>query len=398
MARARKTGTPQRQGDFARVYFVGAGLSAGVGYPVGSNLMRDLVEYLQGQTPAQHKRKGFINVLKRDKWRPRSEQILQVIDQVLGDYFAVLRAQVGDVDVAEFFTMANTLADMPLVFADTRALPRQTASEESSQPPTEATLFEDLAVVTRSYFNEIWLRWKLPDDIASLVAKMDPDRHVIINFNWDEELDAALTKCFDVHYTLHGWQKAGGGILMLRPHGSIGWYDVKQGLTNNDLYFIAEKDDRVPPVQRRILAYEEPELPQDVYRAEYSPLSCPPVITPPTFAKRFSYHEQQLIWQDVLEVCSKAYEFVFLGYSMPKDDILTRAAIRRALRYNPDKPSLHCVVCDLSFDDTKKLNFQSVFTEGLVKKHHLKVTFGDEKRGQLGDELEEHLQDARLLG
>jgi hypothetical protein len=98
----------------------------------------------------------------------------------------------------------------------------------------------------------------------------------------------------------------------------------------------------------------------------------------------------------VLQVCSKAYEFVFLGYSMPKDDLLTRAAIRRALKGNVDRGTLACAICDRSFDAAKLLNFQSVFGDGLTRRNYLEATFGQEKK-TLGAKLQTFLSQARLL-
>src|SRR5439155_22066705 len=127
-----------------------------------------------------------------------------------------------------------------------------------------------------------------------------------------------------------GWRAPRAGdrrFLILRPHGSIGWYDLNQGLANHQSYLIAQEDSSIQRFEKRIVAYPQIELPKDILnRRKPFILDCPPIITPPTFAKRFQYAEQLRIWQDVLEVCSNAKTFIFLGYSLPQDDYLTRAA------------------------------------------------------------------------
>ena len=102
-------------------------------------------------------------------------------------------------------------------------------------------------------------------------------------------------------YTLGSWYKS-NEVLVFKPHGSIGWYDVKQGIGNKDAYFIAGNDKRIARFNKRILAFFENELPKDIDgKTEHSPMTCPPVITAPSFSKRFEYAEQHLIWQDVFK-------------------------------------------------------------------------------------------------
>src|SRR5262249_37425910 len=151
------------------------------------------------------------------------------------------------------------------------AADRPPESRLDGEAPSELTLFSDLAAVTRSYFNDISIMLPPPDDIASVLGAMRTTRDTVINFNWDEEVDLELTQEGEgpgVTYTYGAWLKAGpkdGGILNLKPHGSVGWYDIRHGIGNANAYFIAENDDqRVPRYQRRILAYDENEQPLDI--------------------------------------------------------------------------------------------------------------------------------------
>jgi len=101
-----------------------------------------------------------------------------------------------------------------------------------------------------------------------------------------------------------------------------------------------------------------------------------PLIMPPTFAKRFEYPEQQSIWRDVIDVCRDAREFIFLGYSLPPDDFLTRAAIRSALS-ETSFTDLRCLVVGKTPDVLA--NAQTVFRGGLShRRNFLQFTFGSD--------------------
>jgi hypothetical protein len=392
--------TKDRSG-ISRVYFIGAGLSAGLHYPVGRDLMKRLVGYLRGDRQSEELEEyEFTNsLLSNSSHRKRAFEILKVIRRVLETYFALSLDTIDQVDIAEFFTMAYTLSESPWLIQEISDgnIPALHATA-LTENPSESSLFADLSAVTRSYFNDIGVMLPLSGDIEGILGYVRPKKDAIINFNWDEEVDLALSATpRDVAYSVGAWQKE-GGYLNLKPHGSIGWYDVKQGIGNSDAYFIAGADKRISRANQRILSYVENELPVDIDgETPHSPLACPPVITSPTFAKRFEYAEQHIIWQDVLKVCREAGEFIFLGYSLPKDDFLTRAAIRSAIRSKKEKNGIKCLVVDNSFDEVKLLNFQSVF-EGFTRKNNYhNWTFGCGKTS-LVDEVKEKLREAILLG
>src|SRR5262249_865182 len=136
---------------FSRVVFIGAGFSAGMHYPVGGTLISALVDYLCGR----QKNKQPIDlgvtkgIEKKTRYRKRAEGIVKVIERVLKIYFSISLEKVGDVDVAEFFTMAHTLAELPLLFGLNKIEEAAYTSEEDESPPSESTLFEDLSAITR---------------------------------------------------------------------------------------------------------------------------------------------------------------------------------------------------------------------------------------------------------
>jgi len=386
-----------RSSPFRRVFFVGAGFSAGMRYPVGQHLMSRLVQYLEGSSGLVGKRGRFRNSLHGPRGEPeRAAQILEVIERVLKTYFATKLTAIQRVDVAEFFTLAHTLSERSWLLGNTVVGSRR---RRDPLAPSETTLFADLAAVTRSYFRDLSLAFEYPKDIDEVLRLVDPESDAIINFNWDEEVDIWLSsgRDEDVSYTLGAWREE-RYTLVLKPHGSVGWYDLQRGIGNAGSYLIAMSDERIPRYDKRVVAYVANELPIDIETDDpHSPLACPPVITAPTFAKRFDYVEQQQIWQDVLEVCRNANVFVFLGYSLPKDDFLTRAAIRAAISENDSRKRMRCLVVDRSFEESKLLNFLSVFEGLTADRNHLPWEFGNNDRS-LADAVLEKLRRAYVRG
>lgn len=367
-----------------------------------------LVNYLRRvPVDARLQKTKFKSSLRLEHVQAQADALVETIQKVLEEFFAASLDTIREVDVAEFFTVAQTLAETPDLFDrsgfDGQTLRHQRRVSRRRAGNTDARdlragLYADLAAATRSLFADIsHAITEATPDIRLLLKSADPDSDVFVSFNWDEELDIALNRLNDVSYTFPDWQH-NDGYLILKPHGSIGWYDVAQGLGNDDLYFIANDDYRIPRIKRRVVGFIENELPHDVDGLPHDSLGCPPIIMPPTFAKQFRYPEQQCIWQDVLHVCGAATEFVFLGYSLASDDFLTRAAIRSARRQRHSK--LRCLIVDREFSERLLGNFQTVFSSGLTKRRNfLAWTFGDAGRRskehvRLAKEIETRLKEA----
>src|SRR4051812_42565613 len=104
--------TQREQHTFDRVYFIGAGFSAGMGYPVGASLMPALVGYLRGEAAPNASESAVPNSVHASAdGREHAGKLLGVVDRVLGTYFATNLAGIDAVDVAEFFTLAQSLAE-----------------------------------------------------------------------------------------------------------------------------------------------------------------------------------------------------------------------------------------------------------------------------------------------
>ncbi len=351
-----------RKLDCRRVYFIGAGFTACQGYPLGGQLIVRLLDWLKTQGEDSEK-PGYSTIARG---------IRRMILRVLQEY---LRQNLDTVDVSEFYTLVQMMSETPALF---------------DKGPDLKNLYDAVSAATAELLLAIWCEKDLDPLPAAILNKIDPSRHAIVDFDWDEEVDSYLTteeaasRGDDVAYTLGSWENdpsAKMPYLLLKPHGSAGWFDIAEGISNAGAYFICESDPRIARRERRIISYIEVEAPMPIGGGES--IECPRVITPPTFAKRFHYPEQQLVWQDVIAACSGATEFVFLGYTLRPDDYLTRTAIRNALRVAQIE-EIKCLVMAHPSDEQAKAillsNFRSVFGEGVdERRNFLLGDFGEPK-------------------
>jgi len=360
------------------VYFIGAGFSAGLGYPLGNGLIRCLNKHLRrmGARNGSEAERVAAEILDFERTYVQADS---------SQYFG---------NVVEFFTLAQMHAEDPYDFLFT-------GKNDGS------TFFETLAALTRTCFTRICQNNQGPGGIPKrILDTVVSSAHAVVSFNWDEEVDWYFTWKNDESdpvYTRKGWSGP-NEYLLLKPHGSVGWYDIGQGLRNQNLYFIvSDADERIRHNKRRLISYEAFRLPLTHGSVNPHTLTCPPVISAPTFAKQFKYEEQRLIWSDVIEVCKQANEFVFLGYSLPTDDYFTRAALRKSL--NERKPdSVRCLIVnrDVTRPNPKARNFVQRLTSyeqlmqnytsvfgPLEARNFLKCDFSDDD-----ESFEEKLKDA----
>ncbi|TAH37182.1 MAG: hypothetical protein EYC70_09385 [Planctomycetota bacterium] len=350
---------------FPRVFLFGAGFSAGMKYPLGGELVPLVIEYLERRAARRATRKRGQRL--RDRYM-QPQRILRSIDLVLDKYCACDRDSLEELSVTEFFSIAHMLAQMPELVGEEGHEERELVQLSTSGGHGVAQVFDDVAAVVRTVFTERCQKnRRLPRGVRSVLEGLAPDRDAVVSFNWDEEVDYFLSmehhSGAEVHYTYRTpWGPP--AFLVLKPHGSVGWYDVAKGIGNASTYFIASGDSRVPRFQRRVLAYEEIGFPVDLEHRRAYTLVCPPVITPPTFAKQYQFLEQKLIWQDVIRACREAHEFVFLGYSLPIDDYLTRAALRAAIQSHARR-RLRCLVVNKHLSPELLANYRSVLGPGM---------------------------------
>jgi len=433
-----------------RVYFVGAGFSAPLGFPVGASLPVETICRLRGlRAHSVVHGRGLYNSLRdTEKKRHLCDVVLLRIERFLCDFFGhkidlrkATRQKIEDVfkqiSVGEFYTVMHALSDMPGLFRNDRTedaqqpneiknTEQQSGQSSNGELPFAASLYEVFSAVTRSFFIDISDTNPPKKDMKSLVESLIPNQQAIVSFNWDTELDYLLSirserkgETFEFVYTAQSTEPE--TLTILKPHGSIDWYDIKQGVFNNDRYFIADDDRRITLDECKLMAFFANELPVNIYEDQHSAFKCAPAITPPTFSKRFEYTEQHLIWHDVIQVCTDANEFVFLGYSLPPDDFLTRAALRSSFseKSSKERQDVRCLVVSRgqlpearrrlnkgtknngkstkNLTDTTLASYRSVFGNKITQEMNwLNWEFG-KTRGPLVEKINEMIQGAACL-
>jgi hypothetical protein len=403
-----------RRGQIKRVTFIGA--SAWAGYPLGASLIPRLADYINGAfVPRRDKRRLYNSLRSSRADRKEAQALADDLYTFVSTYFTVGAANTlfrkgnaadngACIDVNQFYSIADVLSEMPdLLGGNVRT---QTGRGEANL----SNLYPRLAAATRTYFNDVFnASSNFPKDLNSIVQGADCERHAFVNFNWDELIDYKFTLGdHDLFYTYESWKASRGSedFLLLKPHGSVCWYDTVQGLDSRDMYYVAQDDPRIPRERRRLISYYDADQPTAIGGETHPLLSCPPVITPPTYGKRFNYLEQQCIWQDVINVCREADEFVFLGYRIGRDDYLTRAAIRRArkaadapihvlavLPWQPAPPDGAAPAADEVMDA-----FQDVFGPSFQQEHVLDWRLGETSSGRksLAMRIEQRLAAAKI--
>lgn len=274
------------------VYVIGAGFSAGLGYPLTSDLLMRLWERLDlsfGEKLARVIRfhhPGFDPA--RFSSFPNVEQLLSEM-LVNEELYDASRQYEGK------FTKANL-----------QNLQRELLLKI-------AEWFHDLSTaVTPSAPTVPWLK--------TFRERVHRESAAVISFNWDLILDELLFGK-EIDAASYGFSKrATGGAILLKPHGSLNWFEESQGRFLKDkkrtLLFEENGGDSV-------YAFREFRAPVSKRGRVYTPL-----IIPPVYLKNFKKPVFKDLWNNCTVTLSTPKKVVFLGYSMPAADLHAQFIMR----------------------------------------------------------------------
>jgi hypothetical protein len=148
-------------------------------------------------------------------------------------------------------------------------------------------------------------------------AKLLGAGDAVITFNWDLLVEEAL---YDLNKEWE-YKLTDGAISILKPHGSLDWFDSKEAsIDRKSIFPLNEKFKRIQVFKR--------------FRAPRIPTPAVPVILPPVINKKIVYEELQAIWRDAWLALRHASEIYVIGYSLPPEDLHARLTIRSAIRGN----------------------------------------------------------------
>jgi hypothetical protein len=264
------------------VYVVGAGFSAGLGYPLTKSLLIDA----WGRLPkaARHQLRKSIEFHHPNFTRKRNTTFPD-IEQLLTEMAVNLQMFEASRPAEGRFT------------------------KDQLKESREILLFTIAA-----WFHEIYEDATATGWLSTVVKRLQDENAAIVSFNWDLVLDQLLFggKLDSEHYGLSA--KLGKGPLLLKPHGSLNWYEGTQLSHVPDVKrtkIFHDKDKT-----KCVHAFLRPRGVKSKSGKRYDPL-----IIPPTYLKDFTPSIFQQLWKNCTDVLSTPKRLVFLGYSLPAADL-----------------------------------------------------------------------------
>lgn len=273
------------------VYVIGAGFSAGLGYP----LTNDLLMRLWNRTADLGFKKTLARVMTfhnpgfkctRFSSFPNVEELLSKI-MANQQLFDASRQYQGN------FTK-NHLEDL-----------RKTLLLEI------ASWFHDMSQdIMPSEPGETWL--------AAFRDRVRRQEAAVISFNWDLILDELLFGK-GLNPRSYGFPlDDGASPVIIKPHGSLNWFEGSSGSTiEDDRKFV------LFATGERVYAFNKFRAPASKHGREYMPL-----VIPPVYLKEFTRPIFGHLWLNCMQLLSTAREVVFLGYSMSAVDFHAQFILR----------------------------------------------------------------------
>jgi hypothetical protein len=291
----RLTETRQKKKSMGRrrcVYVIGAGFSAGLGYPLTSDLLLRLWSRLEESFRHQLQRVIEFHHPGFDPTRfvsfPNVEELLSEM-LVNEELFDASRQYEGNFTQTE---LRDLQRDLLLRIAD---------------------WFHELSAdVSPSTPKANWLK--------RFRNRIERENAAIISFNWDLILDELLfgTELSALSYGFSA--PTSSGAVLLKPHGSLNWFEEKEGQ-----HIKGEKRIKVFDAKGSdsVYAFREFRAPRSAVGRTYAPL-----IVPPVYLKNFNKPVFEAVWKKCTSVLGTATEVVFLGYSMPSADLHAQFILR----------------------------------------------------------------------
>lgn len=272
------------------VYIIGAGFSAGLGYPLTFDLLVRLWEQLD--------------------------------DSLKDDLAKVIKFHHTSFDAKSFTSFPNVEVLLSKIHVNLELFDasrvevggfKKEKLEEIRQGILSQTAFwfHDLSKsVDPNKTSQKWLK--------RFRQKLISENAVIISFNWDLVLEKLL---FDKELDgqSYGFAPLADGPILLKPHGSLNWFDASQAK------YITQ-DRRVPIFGENrdaVYAFLRYRAPISKREREYTPL-----IIPPIYLKDFGKPVFQALWKSAMSYLSTAKNVFFLGYSMPEFDLHAQFVMR----------------------------------------------------------------------
>jgi hypothetical protein len=271
------------------VYVIGAGFSKGLGYPLTNQLLTDV----WGHLPADSK-----------------DQLIKIIQ------FHHPRFDVNDPKSYPDIEQLLTEISVNLRLFDS-SRPAEGRFTKKQLRDSRRTLLQAITL----WFHELYEDAVKTPWLSEIVKRMRSQKAAIVSFNWDLILDHRLLSG-DLDPEAYGLAKhLGKGPLLLKPHGSLNWYEGEQLEPVSDakkVEIFHSKD-----ASKCVHAFLLPRHVMSSAGKHYTPL-----IIPPTYFKNFKPTLFKRLWRNCTEVLSSPRQVIFLGYSLPASDLHAHFILR----------------------------------------------------------------------
>jgi hypothetical protein len=264
------------------VYVIGAGFSFGLGYPLTKSLLIDAWDWLPADSKDQLEE---IIKFHHPAFKLTRTTSFPNIEQLLTEMVVNLQ-------------MFN--ASRP---AEGRFTKKQLAES-----------YEILLFAIATWFHELYKKANKTKWLPKIIERLRHEDAAIVSFNWDLILDHVLFggALNSANYGLSS--RLGDGPVLLKPHGSLNWYEGTQ------LEYVKDAK-RVKIVHssdatKCVHAFLRPRGVKSTAGKRYTPL-----IIPPTYLKDFTPTIFQQLWRTCTDVLSTPKRLIFLGYSLPAADL-----------------------------------------------------------------------------
>lgn len=269
------------------VYVVGAGLSAGLGFPTIAGLLPQIWDRLDSKGLAA----SLANVVRfhHPDFNPTNPRTYPDVERLLSEMQANAQLFDSSRPATGGFTSAHLDERRGQLLLQIAQWFHEIQREALSKPPT-------------------WL--------VNLTEAIKRDRAHVISFNWDLVLDELLFGD-ELKRSSYAFGKPSGPTL-IKPHGSLNWYRRELGV-----HLKADRRFRLYGNKvRKIFAFRPYRAPNSS-RREYMPF-----IIPPVYGKTFEDDISTYLWRKSVAAISEATEVRFLGYSLPDADFHARFILR----------------------------------------------------------------------
>ena len=281
-------------------YVVGAGFSAGMGYPLTSDLLMRLWKRIDG-----FKDRPFRNAME-----------------------FVIRFHYPRFDRKKFSSFPNVEELLSQMVANDQLYDSSRQYEGHFKKEDLRALQRNFLLTIADWFHAISEKVN-PSELSEPWLKNFRDRvmhenAVIISFNWDLILDELLFGSA-LEKRSYGFSKGPfEGPILLKPHGSLNWFESKPGrFIKDNRKLILLREDKSKDKSTDVYAFRKFRAPVWKSGRQYTPL-----IVPPVYLKNFEKPVFKKLWQNCTKYLSTAKKIFFLGYSMQAADFHAQFIMR----------------------------------------------------------------------